>query len=347
MNLWMRWLDFRALRDLLLLVGEHPDGLRASELERLATDEQVLLRRDGRPYARSIHYHHRRTLERLGLLEKRDRHYVLNHRNPETGALTTKTRVRERLHPSEKKAFANAVIRNKDCHDVFLGNFLPAREAVCDVTTFVERAHPAEIVIQSVVGRAPGRGSGQGHDAGHARSKRVAIRPTEATSWSVLDGAVAVQAIHFGLRSWCVDKLGFLDIVCGADGTYTAYPKHIVTRLPDQELAVKMFADLEFADDWATIRVPDCALATGIKQRVSIDQAKSVLMHWLTGHPDLVAGVPTRVAFITAGLPDRQHDLALKSYLRSNSGAYLSHVRIHRMLHQHVQNGVQGHDRHR
>ena len=25
MNLWMRWLDFRALRDLLLLVGEHPD----------------------------------------------------------------------------------------------------------------------------------------------------------------------------------------------------------------------------------------------------------------------------------------------------------------------------------
>ena len=300
--------------------------------------------RDGRPYARSTHYHHRRTLERLGLLEKRDRHYVLNRRNPETGALTVQTSIRERLQPSEKKAFANAVLRNKDCHDVFLGNFLPARQAVYDVTTFVEQAHPAKIDIHSVVGRPAG--SGQGHDAGHAHSKRVAIRPAGATDWSVLDGAVAVQAIHFGLRSWCVNQLGFLDIACGADGTYTAYPKHIVTRLPDQELAVKMFADLEFADDWATIRVPDCALATGIKQRVSIDQAKSVLMHWLTGHPDLVAGVPTRVAFITAGLPDPQHALALKSYLHSNSGAYLSHVRIHRTLRQHVQNGIQGHDRH-
>ena len=45
MNLWMRWLDFRALRDLLLLVGGHPHGIRASELEKLATDERVLLRR--------------------------------------------------------------------------------------------------------------------------------------------------------------------------------------------------------------------------------------------------------------------------------------------------------------
>ncbi len=338
MNLWMRWLDFRALRDLLLLVGGHPHGIRASELEKLATDERVLLRRDGRPYARSMHYHHRRTLERIGLLKKQDRCYVLNHGNLEVSALTVQTRLLEQLQPSEKEAFANAVLRNKDCHDVFLGNFLPARESVCDVTTFIEQAKPTEIVVHSGVKREAG--SSHGYDAGPAFTKRVAIRPVETTDWSVQDGDDAVQAIHFGLKSWCADQLRFLDTAYRADGTYIAYPKHIVTRLTDRELAVKMFADLDFDDDWATVRIPDYTLATGIKQRVSVEQAKGVLMDWLTGHPDLVAGVPTRLGFITAGLTDRQHALALKSYLRSHSGAYLSHIHIHRKLHQHVQNGV-------
>ena len=102
MSLWMRWLDFRALRDLILLLGAHPHGLRANELEKLATDERILLRRDGRPYARSMHYHHRRTLERLGLLTKRDRRFVVNHRNPEISTLTAQTRIGERLHPSRE-----------------------------------------------------------------------------------------------------------------------------------------------------------------------------------------------------------------------------------------------------
>ncbi len=340
MNLWMRWLDFRALRDLLLLVAAHPGGLRANELEKLATDESVLLRRDGRPYARSIHYHHRRTLERLGLLEKQDRRFMLNHQSPEISTLTAQTMMRKELQPSEKEAFANAVIRNKDCCEVFLRNFLPAEKTVCDVTTFVERAVPVEIVIQSGFERPNSQNSSQQQHADPSHSKRVAVRPVGATHWRYQDGAAAVQAIHFGLRSWCVDQLGFLDIACGASGTYTVYPKYIVRRRTDRELAAEMFAGLEFTGDWATVRVPDISLATGIKQRVSVNQAKGVLADWLTDHPDLVAGVPTRVGFITAGLPESQQALALRGYLRSESGAYLSHLRIHRMLREHVQNGV-------
>ncbi len=338
MNLWMRWLDFRALRDLLLLVAAHPGGLRANELEKVATDERVLLRRDGRPCAQSTHYHYRRTLERLGFLVKQERRFTLNHQNPETSALTAKATLLEELQLFEKEAFANAVIRNKDCHEVFFVNFLLGREALCDVAAFVEQARPVKIEILHADGRTT-RNGGR-HNASSDASKRVAISPAGGADRNVLDGAEAVQAIHFGLKSWCVDQLGFLDIVSDANGTYTIYPKHIVERRTDRELATEMFAELEFADDWATVRIPDIALATGIKQRVSVSQAKGVLMGWLTDHPDLVAGVPTRVGFITAGLPESQHALALRSYLRSESGAYLSHLRIHRMLRQHVENGV-------
>ena len=328
----MRWVDFRVLRDLLLLVGRHRDGVRANELERLATKERVLLRRDGQPASRTTHYHHRSTLERLGLLQKHGRRFTLGHRHPEICSLAARQTLREQLQPSEKEAFANAVLRDGDCHEAFFGNFLPSRAPVCDVAAFVEQAHPVELVVE-----ASARS-----EAGHsgARQRSVAIRPADASSdWSVLDGPNAVQAIHWGLRSWCVGQLGFLDTAYSADGTYTVYPKHIVTRLTDRELAAKMLSAVDFADDWATIRIPDHALAAGIAQHVSVDQAKDVLMGWLTSHPGLVAGVPARVGFITAGLPDSQHPLALKSYLRSEGGAYLSHLRIHRMLREHLQIG--------
>lgn len=335
----MRWVDFRALRDLLVLVSTHPDGLRAGELEQLATDERVLIRRDGRPYAKSTHYHHRRTLERLGLLAKEGRHLVLNLGDPGINALVESARLRQSLTSSEKEAFANAVLRDKDCHDAFFGSFLRTREPALAVTKFVEQANPVDIVVRSGGGPRGDTGGDRRCSGGDVSSRRVEIRPADCAEWSVLSGADAIQAIHFGLRSWCVDQLGFLDIVYRADGAYTVFPRHIVSQMTDQDLAGAMFGNLEFADDWATIRVPDFVLATGIRQRVSVEQVKGVLTMWLTSHPDLVAGVPTRVQFITAGLSDRQHVLALKGYLRSASGAYLSHVRIHKTLWQYVQTG--------
>ena len=339
MTLWMRWLDFRALRDLLLLADAHPDGLRANELTALATSERVLLRRDGRPYAPSMHYHHRRTLERLGLLQKRGGRFTASRDHPDVSALTTRTELLAGLIPAEKAAFANALVQNKDCHTVFFGNFLPGREPAHNAATFVDTAHAAEIAARPQHGREADDYTSGCRVTTHA-SQGVAIRPATADKWNILEGAAAVQAIHFGLRSWCVDQLEFLDIACKADGTYTAYPKHIVPRLADQDLAATMFASLDFPGDWMTIRIPDCVLATGIQQRASIEQALGVLHGWLTLHPDIVCGVPTRVGFITAGLPASQHDLALRTYLRTRGGAYLSHLRIHQKLKHHIQNGA-------
>lgn len=328
----MRWLDFRALRDLLLLVGKHADGLRANELTQLANDEGVLLRRDGRSYANSMHYHHRRTLERLDLLNKRNRHFVLNRDNPGIATLTVDSRFRKQLTPVEKIAFANAVIRNKDCHDVFLAHFLPAREPVYDVAGFIEHGQRVQVAVKSGKRDRSEPDNTSGSSSVGTDPKSVAIRCADGTDWSTAYGADAIQAIHFGLKSWCADQLGFMDIAYRADGTYVAYPKHIDAQLTDHELAAAMFNDLDFKENWATIRVPDCTLNTGAKYRVSIEQTKNVLMEWLTDHPELVAGVASRVGFITAGLTERQATLALKSYLRSNSGAYLSHVRVHQML---------------
>lgn len=337
----MRWVDFRALRDLLSLVGAHPNGLRANELERLATSRGALLRRDGQPYARSIHYHHRRTLERLGLLVRRGRFYTLDTSLAEVGVLTAGTQFGEPLQAHEKEGFANAVLRNQDCHDVFFSTFLSSPEPVRDVRRFVAEAAPAEMVVKTGSWAPDEVHSGTSRPR-RSTPKQVSMRPVGTTGWRVLKGANAVQAVHFGLRTWCADQLGFMDVARSANGTYTIYPTHIVPRLSEQELGALMLDAIEFDGDWATVRIPDCALATGITQQVRMEQAKAVLRGWLTEHPSLVDGVATRIGFITQDLAESQHALALKGYLRSNAGAYLSHLKIHRTLRQHARNGGSG-----
>lgn len=329
----MRWVNFRALRDLLLLVEANPPGLRARDLARIATDERVLLSRGGQALGRTSHYHHRSTLQRLGLLVKKGQLLTVNAQIPETKTLIARGAFCEGLDAREKEAFANAVLRNQDCHDAFFRHFLPSGLPAQDVETFVECAWPIELHVQ-----AGGRASRK-----RARSVQyVDIRPAGTQEWYRLAGANAIQAVHFGLRSWCANQLNFLDVTYAANTIYTIYPKHIVSHMCDRDLALKMLDAIDFDGDWATIRVSDYALAAGIKQHVSVDQAKNVLVDWMTAHPDLVAAIPTRVGFITNGLPDSQHALALKGYLRSHSGAYVSHLRIHRMLRERVENGVAG-----
>ena len=338
MNLWMRWVDFRALRDLLLLVRSHMGGLSATELERLSTSEGVLLRRDGRPYAKSMHYHHRRTLERLGLLVKHDRLYTLNSGVAELRTLISKGSIGEPLQAHEKEAFAIAMLRNEDCQEVFFSTFLSSWEPAHDVREFTERAAPVEVVVEST-GRASSGDPSEISRHAPVLSQQVSMRAIGAAEWRLLPGANAVQAIHFGLRSWCVDQLGLMDAAHSASGAYTLYPTHVVPRLSDQELSAMMLDAIDFDGDWATIRIPDCTLSTGIRQGVPIEQAKHVLKGWLKEHPDLVDGIATRISFITHGVADRQQALMLKGYLRSDGGAYLSHLKIHRKLREHVQVG--------
>ena len=314
----MRMLDFQAMRDLVLLVDEHPSGIRANQLEKRATAERVLLRHDGQPYTRSVHYRYRRTLERLGLLEKKDRQLVVNHRNPDTRALVSHGNYRQPLPASEKEALANAALRNEDCHNAFFKYFLPGGP-VDDVRGFVETARPVETTIR----RGRCRSSG--------RSNQLVVRPAGTPKRILVDPSE--RAAHSALSRWCADQLGFVEITYRADGTYTAYPKHVAPRLTDQELAAAMFAKLGFVGEWATIRIPDMVLSTGITHRVSVDEAKKILARWVVDHYDLVDGIPTRVGFITDGTPDSLHALALKSYLQpTGRGAHLSHLRTHRKL---------------
>jgi len=338
MNLWMRWVSFQALRELVLIVKACPSKLRAIDLARIATEEGILLNRDREALGPSTHYHHRRTLERLGLLFRLDGRYVLNEEMPEIRGLTERESFGETLNETEKSAFGNVILRNRDCHDAFFHAFLQPGPPVRDVGEFLEQGRPIELRVSSE-GAASARSSGPIRNSNAKRAK-IVIRSSWTRQYSEFGGENARQAIHFGIRSWCVDQLGFMDSLYRVDTEYTIYPKSIVTCVTNRQLELEMLDSLKFDGEWATVRVGDFALDVGIRLRVAVDQAESVLQSWLDRHRDVVAGIATRERLISGGLTRNQRDLVLKGYLQEKSGAYVSHLQIHRSLRKKINEEV-------
>lgn len=337
-NLWMRWVNFRALRDILLFVTANPGRLRAADLVRLTSEEKVMTGRNGQPLGASSHYHHRRTLERLGLLIKLGSRYALNDDVPEAKVLTKKSSLGETLANIEKEAFANVILRNEDCRNVFFRHFLRSGVRITDVHDFVDRAKPIEMSV------CHDRKNSYGSDLYTTREgqdcissqKHVAVKALAAHEWSILSGTNAVQAIHFGLRAWSVDQLGFLDCSYRTGGFYDIYPKSIADHLANDELELRMVDSLSFEGEWTTIRVGDFMLLMGAEQKVSIAKTREVLLKWMNQYPDLVTGIPTNERFITGGLASGQRGLVLKSFIMEAGGAYVSHLRIHHHLNHRV-----------
>lgn len=341
-NLWMRWVNFRVLRDILLLVKANPGQLRATDLMRLASEQKILVGRNGQVLGPSTHYHHRRTLERIGLLVKSNHRYYLNVRSNEARILTTIQSLGRPLIDHEKEAFSNVVLRDQDCRDLFFQHFLKSDAEIKDINDFVERASPVE--MRTVQGDpSPRQNSAQRDLEGFEsprEQKRVALRTVGSKEWSMYSGINSVQAIHYGLRAWCVDQLSFLDGFFGANGVYTIYPKWISESMPSNELAQKMLGSLEFEREWTTVRVGDFALRMGIEHRASIEQTKGVLASWMNLYPDVVAGIATSERFIAGGLSDGQRGLVLKAFLSGRGGAYVSHLRIHQGIFHRAKKGL-------
>lgn len=315
MNLWMRWVNFRTLREILLIVMDSPGRLRTKDLENIGMAKHVLVNREGKPLGPSSRYHHRRTLERLGLVVKVEDRYVPNYDLLELHILTARDMFGEALNAQEKTAFANTVLRNAECYDVFFRLFMTESERPQNVDDFVSWASPLELEVRT------DRNAGE---------PTVLMRQRNGHGETAIKGAKAVQAIHFGLRSWCVDQLTFVDEMLKTGVGYTLFATYIGPPVSVDTVELDLAQLLPFHGEWATVRVGDLVLDAAIRFRMPVDQVRSIIEGWLRVFPQVVAAITTNERFITAGQPVAQKALILKGFARERSGAYVSHVRIHR-----------------
>lgn len=328
----MRWVDFARLRGMLLVAAAYPEGLTASDLIRVTNEERIMVGADGRPLSRTTHYHHRIALRRLGLLVHENRRYRLNENAKGVNTLTKRPVRRLPLNDAERVAFANAIVRNNDCQCAFFSHFLDPTDAVRDVDDFVDRARP---ITLDVLPRST------------SQERRVVIETAEGGGQLVLDGENAVQAIYYGLRSWGVRQLGFLDEVYRVGIGHTIYPVHITARLSAHELQARMLDALDFVGDWSTVSIGAFAIEAGRRWHVPVRQVTDILLTWLRDYPNVVAGMATKEQFIVGPVHDSLQSMVLKGFLRGPDGSNVSHLRIHRGLVERATNGTEGTHGHR
>ena len=193
----MRWLDFSRLPPLFGIVASAPGVLTPSELDNRAIDQGAFLFPSGKPMGRSNRYHHRRALERLGLIVRTERRYYPNLEADERDIMLAGTD-RSTLTDDQRILLANRVIRHDDCYSVFWSSFV-SDVRPRSVAEFVEIAQPILLQVEEPPDR-PDRYSSAIllHSNAHRGS---AVRR---------EGYTAVQAIHFGMRIWGIEQLRFL-----------------------------------------------------------------------------------------------------------------------------------------
>ena len=314
---------------MLLATAAYPAGLTAADLIGLTNEERIMVGADDRPLSRTTHYHYRTALKRLGLLVHENRRYRLNDDAPGVGALVKRTTRGSTLNDAERVAFANAVVRNDDCRRAFFAHFLDPNDCVSDVDHFVDRARPIRLEVLPKF-------------ASHTR--RVVIETANKGEHLVLEGENAVQAVYYGLRSWGVGQLGFLDEVYRVGVGHTIYPVRITPRLSAGDLQARMLDSLDFVGDWATVSIGVFVIDAGRRWRVPVQQVTDILLTWLRDFPDVVAGMATKEQFIVGPVHDRQRTMVLKGFLRGPDGSNVSHLRIHRGLVENAANRMEGTD---
>ena len=122
-TLWMRYVSFDKVKDILHLISKNNGRLRAAELEQLAEKEGILIKDNGKPFSHSPRYHYRKVMENLGLLTLQNEVYYLS-KNTKAKRLLQKTDFRKPLSPEAEEVIREIMVENNDCRIYFFDIFM-------------------------------------------------------------------------------------------------------------------------------------------------------------------------------------------------------------------------------
>jgi len=316
-NLWMRAASFVALRDLVGLIAEHPKGLRAKDMEKLAQQERGVRTREGRVPSRTTIYHYRTILLHLGVLIRQQRRYVLNQDNPTVRALlTVLSPGSPTLSSDERRLFSQLVVANEDCRRHFFDLFM-SEQSTYEFDDFITSGQ---------------RVAWKSHSSSGGRLVHLHnLETKEMERW--LRTEDEIQAILYGVRYWARNELGFLDELFLEDLGGVMFPVKPTGPVPAPEIVTALLEAVNGAEEWTTLSVRELVYAWGPRYRIPLERIFRTLLTIYREHSEYIVLIPTAEAFatITAASPGAE-GYQLRSYLRDFEGRYISHLRVHRKL---------------
>ena len=317
---WMRWLDFKRLANLLTIICSSPGIFTPRELDRVAIKKGVFVAPSGKPLGKSNRYHHRRALERLDLVRKEKGRYIPNVARDDFHTLLSMDEGGE-LDENQRRLFSDRVVMNEDCFDIFWSAFVSG-DRPGSIGEFIRSARPIQLRLEEPLEKAP------------AAKKRypssvllyIASHPESPLTHN---GYSAVQAIHFGMRSWGIEQLRFLDELYQVGQGHHIFPIRTNYCADPAQIDWVAYAALQFQGDWAMPRVSDLLLAVATQLKIPISSVRDRLQSWLKVHSGDVAAVRVSDRMILSGRSDRIRQLTLCGFLTPPNGGVVSHLKVH------------------
>ncbi|WP_456413156.1 hypothetical protein [Thiolapillus sp.] len=319
MALWMRGsVSFVALRELLVYIAQHPEGVRPKEMETWAREKAQLRTRSGKVISKTTVYHYRNTLRHLGILAVVNGRYQVAREKPFVQDLLGAFQPgAPALTLREKESFAQFVVQNRDCRHYFFDLFMPSATTDYKLNTFLVEAQP-------VVWRRLESGGNRFEELYNIQqtNKRRRISSEDER-----------QALLYGVRYWARNELGFIEEIFIEGTGGLMFPVYTGGRIPDPHILKALLSSISPDEEWTYFSLRKTATEWGPKFRVSLNRLYGTLRWVYQQAPQYVVFIPTSESFatITASSPQTE-TYQLRGYFQDMNGRYISHMRVHRKL---------------
>ena len=319
-TLWMRYVNFEKIKDILHLVNKNNGKLRAGELERLAIEQQIFVKEDGKPFSHSARYHYRKVMENLDLLTLQGRAYFVSQ-NTMAQSLLKKTEFKKLMSPEVQEIIRKIIIENKDCRryffDIFMGNSSYGIEDL--------RKRGKWIIVET-----------KGKEG-------IVLNNPHTHQRFFLNDSDKIHAIFWGIRLWALD-LGITDeiFISYKEGRFI-YP---INTFKSSETIINLIIEKVKKDnkdsEWVMLHIPSFIKEVVLSMRLPIEEVKKVLWKLRITNPSIIMLIPSSTSFIDIRTPfTKQDSVLLKPYIIDNQGRYISHIKIHKDIVDILQGGAE------
>ena len=320
---WMRAISFAGLHRILKVVAGFPNGLRASEINKLVQENDISLTRRSSPPAPTTLYHYRNTLLHLRALKRDGRMLRVNYDDPDVCKLLHQQAPAngdQSLCDAARDPFAALVLKNEQCRTLFFDLFMPSDASSDSVSSFRQNGVPVKWARHRF-----------------ASTREVIFQNNTTGCTARCMSSVSVTAILYGIRYWARDELGLIDEYCQQAGDDSimfplSHPEPFATGIDSPvPQTVRFLLSLRTPSEWTLLSVFDLIARCCVARRQPISVLFGAIDWLLQEWPNHTVLIPTSraLATLTATSPQRE-TLELRRYYKTSNGPYISHIRVHK-----------------
>lgn len=317
--LWMRNIDFKILRDLLLFIYSSHTPMRPMELEKQATEAGIFTK-DGNVLNHTSRFNYRKTLEHLNLVHVEKGHYYWES-SKYTQELLKHAILHKEISSEEANVFRNIIVENFDCRKYFFDLFCKEKNYSLEIlqnnSTYVIANSRDQLLSKT-----------------KKKFRKIELSNTDGDKVE-LDSIDKIQAVFWGVRKWALDFQITDEIFITPQEGRIIYPIAPVSasKIVHAYLISEIEKNASKTNFWITIHIPSLIrqIVMSLCQRPSVVALKSALIEIVTQNTSVMMFIPTSSSVIESKIPFEKQDEAFrKCFLHSKATGYISHIKVHK-----------------